>query len=350
MTRATKVFIGGLGLSLAIVGVLSGVLLERVRFDRTRLEVRARYDESVRRGQSFRMEGELRAVGTEPSLERAWTRHLRLAREALVRGDLTASEREWAAANVEARRARRSSALAAVGDAAVEIAAAAPDRRPFVARAREAYLTALFRARAEHDDESIRHAAAAFARLGDAATATQALQMISITARLTPAEVGMAVDAEQTPGRAEWTVHLRALDDHLLQGDLSPAVRDWYDARRAALVDPGWDGMLAVGSAALRLGAATSSVLHAETDARDAYMTALYRARRQASLHGSLQAAERLRDLGDAERAAQAVAVARQMLAQGLERDALEAPARVERVARTLQAAQRPDGGAAAGR
>jgi len=82
------------------------------------------------------------------------------------------------------------------------------------------------------------------------------------------------------------------------------------EAYVAAHVSRGWPGMLAVGDAALRAGRATGTPEVFEPRARRAYLTALLRARRQASRDGVLAAGEAFGRLGDrdAERLAKSEA------------------------------------------
>ena len=48
------------------LGVLAGIVLERMRFDRQRTEVLRRYDETVREWHSVRMALEKRVEGRQP--------------------------------------------------------------------------------------------------------------------------------------------------------------------------------------------------------------------------------------------------------------------------------------------
>ena len=48
------------------LGVLAGIALERMRFDRQRIEVLRRYDETVREWRSVRMALEKRVEGRQP--------------------------------------------------------------------------------------------------------------------------------------------------------------------------------------------------------------------------------------------------------------------------------------------
>ena len=112
-----------------------------------------------------------------PSPELAWTQHVALVDEALARGDLSHATHEWREAYGAALRSRRWDALAEVGDRALRIAEVAGGSTHFRAEARQAYLNALFRARAQRAVEGMHRAAEAFARLGDSEMAQGARRM-----------------------------------------------------------------------------------------------------------------------------------------------------------------------------
>jgi hypothetical protein len=119
--------------------------------------------------------GRDRLVG--PRGEGSLARRLAAVDEALARGDVTQAIYRWRDAYGAALRSRRWDAMVAVGDAARRIdALARPDGVPsgFRAEARQAYLQALFRARAAASPEGLARAAEAFAALGDAEMAAQA--------------------------------------------------------------------------------------------------------------------------------------------------------------------------------
>ena len=97
--------------------------------------------------------------------------------EAVNRGDVGGATHAWRDAYLEALRTRRWDAMLSVGDAAMRIDTLA--RRPghptrFVGEARQAYLSALFRARDARDRHGLELVAQAFARLGDREMATRA--------------------------------------------------------------------------------------------------------------------------------------------------------------------------------
>ena len=113
----------------------------------------------------------------QPSPELAWTQRVALVDEALARVDLSRATHEWREAYGAALRSRRWDALVEVGDRAVRIAEAAGGSTHFRAEARQAYLNALFRARAQRAVEGMHRAAEAFARLGDSEMAQGARRM-----------------------------------------------------------------------------------------------------------------------------------------------------------------------------
>ena len=87
--------------------------------------------------------------------------------QALRSGNLTAAERAWGDAHGVATTGREWRPLADIGDAALRIGDAAGQRAPYVSRAREAYLAALVRARADRSREGVTRIRHAFRVLGD---------------------------------------------------------------------------------------------------------------------------------------------------------------------------------------
>jgi len=98
---------------------------------------------------------------------------------------------------------------------------------------------------------------------------------------------------------ALWASHLQRQDNALRRNDVSVAVRAWHDAYVAALGSRRWEGMLAVGDAALRVGDVTRARLVAGSKARQAYLGALFRARDEQSLDGLLNVGAAFAALGD---------------------------------------------------
>ena len=112
-----------------------------------------------------------------PSPELAWTQRVALVDEALTRADLSRATHEWREAYGAALRSRRWDALVEVGDRAVRIAEVAGRSTQFRAEARQAYLNALLRARAQRAVEGMHRAAEAFERLGDSEMAQGARRL-----------------------------------------------------------------------------------------------------------------------------------------------------------------------------
>jgi len=90
---------------------------------------------------------------------------------ALAAGDMAAANHAWREANVIARRQRGWQPMIEVGNAALRIGDVAGTRQGFDAKARDAYLVALVRARRDGSATGIRQVAEAFAALGDTETA-----------------------------------------------------------------------------------------------------------------------------------------------------------------------------------
>jgi hypothetical protein len=119
--------------------------------------------------------------------------------------------------------------------------------------------------------------------------------------------------APETSAPRGWHEPLERADTALGEGRPSDALIAWREARMVALRSGDWEPMVEVADAARRLG--VRSALTRETDplARDAYLIALHRARRQHSLDGMLRAATGFGDLGDREAFEQAVRLAERL-------------------------------------
>jgi hypothetical protein len=119
----------------------------------------------------------------------------------------------------------------------------------------------------------------------------------------------LAAEAPHAVTPRAWTTALDRADAALADGDLAGAMSAWREAHAAAMRSGQWEGMIAVGDASRRLGeggAARESVARA----RQAYLTALFRARRERSVEGSLRAAVAFGELGDRHVLAQALRIA----------------------------------------
>lgn len=96
-----------------------------------------------------------------------------------------------------------------------------------------------------------------------------------------------------------WQVHLRQLEAAFAAGDVRGVVRAWHAASLAARAAPDWRGVLAVGTAALRVGRATGRVALFGAEARQALSVAAFRAHRGRSLEGLRQVEAAFAALGD---------------------------------------------------
>ena len=119
----------------------------------------------------------------------------------------------------------------------------------------------------------------------------------------------MTTETTQLP----WTSHLEAMDVAIAASNASAAVLAWRHAYSCALDQPGWRGLVDVAGAALRIGAIPGFKKAAESRARESYWTALFRARRQGSLNGVLDAAEAFGALGDRVMVEQCVRIAERL-------------------------------------
>lgn len=96
-----------------------------------------------------------------------------------------------------------------------------------------------------------------------------------------------------------WRAYLDLVEKELERGHLDVAVRVWQDAYGAALGSGSWESMIAVGDAFVAIGRAAGSPAGARMNAREAYLTALIRARRDRSVDGALRTAEAFRQIDD---------------------------------------------------
>ncbi len=106
-----------------------------------------------------------------------WTADVRSAGDALARKDLAGAEQAWHRAYIAALGSWHWEGLVEVGDVALRIAELSGQRQTAAARARNLYLTALFRARQQNSLDGILRVAEAFARLGDRDVVAQCLRI-----------------------------------------------------------------------------------------------------------------------------------------------------------------------------
>jgi hypothetical protein len=113
-----------------------------------------------------------------------------------------------------------------------------------------------------------------------------------------------------------WQARLLWVEQAMADGDYVRAELLWRDAYAAALKSRHWEGMVAVADTYRALGARAGFPAPAVAKARQAYLTALFRARSEGSLAGVLITADRFAELGDREVVEQCVRVAKKVAAQ----------------------------------
>jgi hypothetical protein len=121
----------------------------------------------------------------------------------------------------------------------------------------------------------------------------------------------MSVDSALS--QAPWTCHLEAMDVAIGASNASAAVLSWRHAYSAALDQPGWRGLVEVAAAGRRSAKTPRGQKDKKSRARESYWTALFRARRQGSLSGVLDAAEAFGALGDRVMVEQCIRIAERL-------------------------------------
>jgi len=141
--------------------------------------------------------------------------------------------------------------------------------------------------------------------------------VLGVAALLAALEVTLArgTDPAMKP-EAPWLAPLGDMDRALANGDLGAAVAARHRAHLAALGSRRWEGFVAVGDAALRLGDASGDPRPMTREARRAYLSALMHARSQGSLEGVLRATGAFARLGDRDMVEQGIRIA-QDIARG---------------------------------
>jgi len=124
-----------------------------------------------------------------------------------------------------------------------------------------------------------------------------------------------AVASGRARDTGHWRAHLAIVETELASGHIDGAVHAWHDAYGAALESRGWESMIAVGDAFMKIGRAAGTPGGARTNAREAYLTALIRARRDRSVDGALQSGEAFARLGDRAIVEQSLHIAGQLAA-----------------------------------
>ncbi len=113
-----------------------------------------------------------------------WQTALEAMDRALDARDISAAEVAWRDAYVHAFRSRQWDALFAVGTGALRIGDHVAVQQPYRARARQLWLSALFRARQQRAVDGAIATAEAFAALGDVEAVKQALHIADQVAAL----------------------------------------------------------------------------------------------------------------------------------------------------------------------
>ncbi|HKW95480.1 MAG TPA: hypothetical protein VJX92_26575 [Methylomirabilota bacterium] len=118
------------------------------------------------------------------------------------------------------------------------------------------------------------------------------------------------VPAGRTDNDGLWRGYLEDFERQREDGHPEMAVRALHDAYGAALQSRHWQAMIAVGDAFMVVGRAPGNAAGAHIEARQAYLTALIRARRVHSVEGVLRTAEAFRRLGQRDAVDQCLHIA----------------------------------------
>lgn len=188
MTRRVRrtVFVLLGALYLVGVGALLGVASESFRFDEVRNSVVRQMEDVTARVRSRAIEIErgvhsVQVPSASPATDSreqrlvTWSTHLEAMDRALRQRDVQAAEAAWREAHGAAIRTRAWRPLVEVGEASVRIGMVTGHPRSYTSRAREVYMAALSRARADRSVEGVLHVAEAFEALGDQAIVEQCL-------------------------------------------------------------------------------------------------------------------------------------------------------------------------------
>jgi hypothetical protein len=135
----------------------------------------------------------------------------------------------------------------------------------------------------------------------------------AVHAELERREGVMPAGRPQADSLCNALVHI--VETELAAGHIDAAVRAWHDAYGAALESRSWESMIAVGDAFMKIGRAAGTPDGARMNARDAYLAALIRARRDRSVDGALRSAQAFAGLGDRAIVEQSFYIAAQLAA-----------------------------------
>jgi hypothetical protein len=117
------------------------------------------------------------AVTAATPAPHAWQTALQAMDRELAADAIGAAELAWREAYIHAIRSREWAPLLAVGEAALRIGDHVDARRTYRARARESWLTALFRAQDRRSVHGVLDVTEAFGRLGDTGVVVQGLRI-----------------------------------------------------------------------------------------------------------------------------------------------------------------------------
>lgn len=144
---------------------------------------------------------------------------------------------------------------------------------------------------------------------------TQSARTVPMTVLLITFVSAFVTHAQSPAAPERWAPAVQVVDEALARKDVAAAERAWHEAYLDALASRRWEGMVAVGDAALRMGA--------RPKARQSYLWALQRARAAGSAEGARRVARAFAELGDHEVAQMCLRVA-----SGLAEARKDAPAR----------------------
>jgi hypothetical protein len=105
-------------------------------------------------------------------------------------------------------------------------------------------------------------------------------------------------------------------EEAVAQRNVTAALRAWQDAYRAAVARGRWEQLVEAADAYRQIGEAVDSRERFDAKAREIYLAALFRARRQDSLDGVLRVAEAFAELGDRDVVERCVRIAERLAGQ----------------------------------
>jgi|GEM_PF-1633005 hypothetical protein len=172
---------------LVAVGVLGGVVIDRMRFDRHRMTVLKPYEDALMRRNQTLMKLELATNGRHPAFDAQWRQALQDIDDAWQTANPGRAVAAWHDAYRAAVRTGRWDAMIDVGDAALRVGPVSEFRDAPDAMARRSYLIALFRARAQASLDGVLRACEGFALLGDLPVVKQCIGIGHELAKTDPA-------------------------------------------------------------------------------------------------------------------------------------------------------------------